>query len=68
MIGNVIKKYREETGISQDKFSERSGIKRVTISAMELGNIKSTSFESAIRIAEAMNISLEELAEKVLTE
>lgn len=55
IIGDVIKKFREEKGLSQEVLSGLAGIGRTHLSAIERGERKPT-LETFYRIGEAMGI------------
>lgn len=67
-IGEVIKEYREKLGLSQREFAQRCQISNVTISMYEKNGINpktgkpyKISYESYIKLASAMGISIDEL-------
>ncbi len=55
VFGDNLKKYRTQIGISQEKFSEKCGLHRTYISAIECYR-RSISLENIQRIADALNI------------
>jgi len=54
-IGNMIKDYRIEKGISQNDLSKRSGIKQPDISAIEKGK-KNITIETLLRLCKILDI------------
>lgn len=69
-IGDIIKQYRKEHGYSMDVFSEKSGLSKSYISMLEAnkdsrGNEIAPSVETIAKVAEGMNISFEELFNKL---
>lgn len=67
IVGKVIKKFREERGLSQEVVSGFADIGRTHLSAIERGTRKPT-LETFYRIGEALNINpsviLREIEEK----
>ena len=63
-IGQRIRNYRVEKGLSQEKLAELSGCHPTYIGQVERGE-KNATLESIAKIASAMNISLAKLFEKV---
>ncbi len=57
----VIIEKMQEKNISQVELAERIGVKQQYISKILLGKIKSPGFKLMIRIADALEISLDEL-------
>ncbi|RGD74479.1 helix-turn-helix domain-containing protein [Anaerofustis stercorihominis] len=55
VFGNNVKKYRIESGMSQEKLAEKSGLHRTYISAIECFK-RSISLENIQRIANALNV------------
>jgi transcriptional regulator with XRE-family HTH domain len=50
----------DEAGINQSELARQAGINNTVISALKLGKIKKPSFELMCKIANALNISLDE--------
>lgn len=48
-----------EKNLTQRKLAEMSGVSRVTVSAIKNG--KNCSYETAVRLAKALDVDLEEL-------
>lgn len=59
-IGNTIKKYRNELGLTQAELARKVGIARSSISHYET-EFKKPSITNADKLAKALNISLEQL-------
>lgn len=55
VFGTNVKRYRQQTGFSQEAFAEKCGMHRTYISAIECFR-RSISLENIQRIAEALNI------------
>lgn len=59
-IGEKIRKMRIKKGVSQAKMAEKLGISQQAYSKYEIG-VTSMSFETALQLAEILDISLDEL-------
>jgi len=60
ILGQNIKKYRKEAGLTQDKAAELSGLSVNYFRQLELGN-KTPRLETFIKIAEALHVSADRL-------
>lgn len=60
-MGYKIKLIRERLGMSQVQLSERSGVSRTTIWALENGNESVTTTRTLKKLADAMNVAMEDL-------
>lgn len=60
-MGYKIKEIREGLGMSQETLSEKSGVSRGTISALESGKERNTTSKTLLKIAKAMNTTVEEI-------
>ena len=63
-IAKNIKKYRNERSISQDTLSKLAGITLHTITKIEAGKISDTRVETARRIADALEVKIDDLLKK----
>ncbi len=54
-MGYKIRECREEMGISQEELAKRAKISRTTLSGLESGAIKTTTTDTLLKIAEALN-------------
>ncbi len=63
-IGQRIRNYRTEKGLSQEKLAEMSGCHPTYIGQVERGE-KNATLESIEKITSAMNVSLSKLFEKI---
>tara|TARA_B100000963_G_C22210737_1_gene487157 strand:- start:148 stop:381 length:234 start_codon:yes stop_codon:yes gene_type:complete len=62
MIGNkFINKLIQENGLTQEKISEKSGVKQQTISRLKIGQSKSPSFETAKKLSIAFDVDIAEI-------
>ena len=66
ILGQNIKKYRKEAGLTQDKAAELSGLSVPYFRQIELGN-KTPRLETFIRIAEALHVSADKLLSGIVT-
>ena len=64
IIGQRIRNYRTQKGLSQEKLAELAGCHRTYIGQLERGE-KNATLESVEKIASAMDISLSELFDKL---
>ncbi len=60
-IGENIKKHRTKSGLSQEDFAQKSGVKYTTLTKIESGVIKTPSVVMVGKIAKALGVSIEEL-------
>ncbi len=60
-IGENIKKHRVKTGLSQEDFAQKSGVKYTTLTKIESGVIKKPSVVLVAKIAKALGVSIEDL-------
>lgn len=63
-LGQRIRKYRTERGLSQEKLAELSGCHHTYVGQIERGE-KNATIESIEKIAAALNVSLSKLFEKL---
>jgi len=61
IIAENIKKYRNKMGISQDKLSKLAGVTLHTITKIELGATPDPRINTVKRIADALNVSVDNL-------
>ena len=64
IIGQRIRNYRTQKGLSQEKLAELAGCRPTYIGQLERGE-KNATLESVEKIASAMDISLSELFDKL---
>ena len=60
-MGYRIKIIREQLGMSQVQLSEKSGVSRATIWALESGGDHVTTTKTLHKLADAMNVPVDEL-------
>jgi len=60
-IGETIKKYRQEKGISQDKLSKLADVAFHTVVKIESGDTPNPTIDTIKKIAAALGVSVDEL-------
>ena len=60
-IGENIKRHRTKTGLSQEDFAKKSGVKYTTLTKIESNVIKKPSVLVMAKIAKALGVNIEEL-------
>lgn len=64
MLWSMIEKRMIELNINQSELARRANINNTVISALKLGKIEKPSFELVCKIADALEIRLDELRGK----
>lgn len=62
-LGRRVKLLRERLGWSQHELARRSGVSRPTIAGLEAGSRPSITLENAKKLANALGVSLDLLAQ-----
>ncbi|MBD3156471.1 helix-turn-helix domain-containing protein [Candidatus Peregrinibacteria bacterium] len=60
-LGQKIQKLRKEKGLSQDELARKADIPYTTLTKIEIGVIKKPSVFAVAKIAEALDVSLDQL-------
>lgn len=60
-MGYRIKELREAKNMTQAELSEKSGISRGTISALESNTVRETTTKTLLRIAKALDSTVDQL-------
>ena len=60
-MGYRIKEIREQRNMTQEELSDRSGVSRGTISALETGSSRATTTKTLMNIARALGVTIEAL-------
>lgn len=60
-MGYKIKELREAKKMTQEELSEKSGVSRGTISALENGTERSTMSKTLVKIARALDTTLDKI-------
>ncbi len=63
--GKVVKRLREERGLTQEQLAERSGITRGYLSRIEIGQIKTSNQDTFKQIAKGLGMTLDGLSEAI---
>lgn len=61
MLSKTIKELRKKTGWSQQKLAEKSGLSYSVITKIEQGTSKQPTIQTIIKLANAFNVSLDNL-------
>jgi len=61
MLGKNIKKIREKRKLTQDKLARLADVPYTSLTKIETGVIKRPSVQVVVKIARALNITIEEL-------
>ena len=64
VIGDNIKKYRNELGISQDILSKKANLAFHTIAKIEAGATPNPTIDTVKKIADALGISIDNLTKE----
>ena len=54
-MGYKIRECREKIGLSQEELAKKAKISRTTLSGLESGTLKTTTTDTLLKIAEALN-------------
>lgn len=60
-MGYKIKEIRESKNMTQDELARYSGISRGTIVALESGKEKITTTKTLVKIADALNVTVDDI-------
>ena len=64
-VGNDIRNYRIEAGLSQEQLSEMCGVERAQLSKIEKGTVSGVTFNTIVRIYDALGMRLIPVKEEV---
>lgn len=56
-----VKELREERNMTQSELEQKSGVSRATICALESGNVKVTTTKTLLKLANALNVTVNQL-------
>ncbi len=62
MVGKIISKIRNERGLTQYRLAKMIGTPQSDMARIETGRTKNPTWQRMIRIADALDVSLDELA------
>lgn len=60
-MGFKIKEIRESKNMTQEELAEKSGVSRVTISAMENGVKRNTTSKTLLCLARALGVTIDQI-------
>lgn len=60
-MGYKLREVRESRHMTQEELAEKSGISRVTISAMENGVERNTTSRTLVKLAEALGVTIDQI-------
>ncbi len=60
-MGYKIKEIREEKRMTQEELSEKSGVSRGTIAALENGTNRTTTTKTLVKLAEALGTTVDQI-------
>ena len=60
-MGSRVKEFREMRNMSQEELAEKSGISRGTISAIETGKAENATSKTLLKIAEALETTVDKI-------
>jgi len=61
-LGRRLRRFRERAGFTQHGLADRSGVARTIIANLERGERAGITLSNALRIADALGISVDQLA------
>lgn len=61
MIGDNVKKIRKKKGLTQDNLARKADIPYTTLTKLESNVVKKPSVQTVAKIAEALDVSIEDL-------
>lgn len=64
-FGRNVSRLRNDAGLSQDKLAEKADLDRTYLSGIERG-VRNPGIKSVLRIARALNVSLDKLCKGVV--
>lgn len=68
MMWKSVYKLMEDRNLNQNQLANKAGVNNTVISALKNGKINKPSFELACKLADALEVSLDELREEILDE
>ena len=60
-MGYKIKEVREARKMTQEELSEKCGVSRGTISALENGSVRTTTTKTLVKLARALGVSVDQI-------
>lgn len=65
MIGNNVRRIRKKKGLTQEKLARLADISLNTLAKIELGFAKKPIIQTVVKLAKALEISIDELVREV---
>lgn len=65
MLNKAMRELRHKKGLSQEKLARLAEVSYNTIVNIEAGESKNPTFQTILRIAEALDVSLDDLANNI---
>lgn len=65
MISENVKRIRKKRGMSQEKLARQADISLNTLTKIESGFAKKPTIQTVVKLARALEVSLDELVEKI---
>lgn len=60
-MGYKIREVRIAKGMTQEELSSKSGVSRGTICALESNDLRSTTSETLVKLANALNVKIDDI-------
>lgn len=60
-MGEKVKEFRTKRGMTITELAEKTGLSRVLLSRIENGHVKSVLLSTAVAIAEALEVDVEDI-------
>ena len=67
-LGEVLKMAREIKGVSLRELERETGISNALLSQIETGHVRQPGFQNVVKIARALNVKLDTLADHSVTD
>ena len=64
-FGEVVARYLDELGMSQSELARKVGTGRQTINSIIIGGRRGPNLETALSIADALGVSLQEMVDRM---
>ena len=64
MIGNNVRRLRKKRGLTQEKLARLADISLNAVTKIESGYAKKSTIQTVVKLAKALNVSLDELVKE----
>lgn len=64
ILGRKVQEFRKLSGLTQEELAKKANISHATLIKIEQGQVKNPTVKSLIKIAEALEISIDNLLNK----